>query len=195
MAFSQPAAFFRKSYLDQVGLLREDLHYGMDYDLFARLATVSHFQPVSTIFSKYRLHDESKSVAHSDKFRTDWNRVFLSICQHLGWESTATAVQQFLPDLNIQEELFNYSYIPDVHIVSQIDQQKVLFYFLSDLLLHYYWYDQRDTARALLRQMTARFPKKWFTEEQRVQDVVFKLKLPDILLRSMKGVKQIFKKG
>jgi glycosyltransferase involved in cell wall biosynthesis len=43
MVFPQPAAFFRKSIVDKVGYLNDQLHYGMDYDFFMRLALVSDF--------------------------------------------------------------------------------------------------------------------------------------------------------
>ena len=34
IVFSQPSAFYKKKYLDQVGFLDESLHFGMDFDLF-----------------------------------------------------------------------------------------------------------------------------------------------------------------
>jgi GT2 family glycosyltransferase len=43
IVFPQPAAFFRRSFLDKVGFLNESFHYGMDYDLFLRLSLVCDF--------------------------------------------------------------------------------------------------------------------------------------------------------
>lgn len=197
MAFSQPAAFFRKIYLDRVGLLREDLHYGMDYDLFARLACVCKFQPVDHLFSKYRLHNDSKSVAHSNKFRHDWDRVFFSIIDRLGWEDVMQlSLFRTNTILNNDNTFAPYQdfFVPDQIIVGTVNQEKVLFYYLCDLLLHYYWYDERNNARILYSKMKDRFPRQWFYEEKRVTSAIRKLQLPEIALVLLKKVKGILRK-
>ena len=85
MAFSQPAAFYRKKYIDKVGgKLNEELHYGMDFDLFCRLALVCDFVPVTDIFARYRLHYQSKSVSQANLFMADWNKTFVNLCNNLG---------------------------------------------------------------------------------------------------------------
>ena len=44
--------------------VREDLHYCMDYDLWLKLGSRGvKFHYVPEVFSRYRLHDESKSVS------------------------------------------------------------------------------------------------------------------------------------
>lgn len=193
MGFSQPASFFRRSFLDKVGLLNEELHYGMDYDLFARLACVSEFRQVDAVFSKYRLHDESKSVAHSDKFRADWNRVFFSICNHLGWNELIGDACAFIPALAEHGPLLTYRFEPDSSVLRSVKKEKVLFYFLSDLLLHYYWYDKRADARSLLAKLRKRFPAPWIREDDRVMAVVKKLAIPEPVLAVLKSVKKILK--
>lgn len=59
---AQPSCFFRTSMVPPA--VREDLHYCMDYDLWLKLAArgvIFHYMP--EVFSRYRLHDESKSVS------------------------------------------------------------------------------------------------------------------------------------
>jgi glycosyltransferase involved in cell wall biosynthesis len=58
---AQPSCFFRRSIVRPS--VREDLHYCMDYELWLRLAEGGvKFLYVPEVFSRYRLHDNSKSV-------------------------------------------------------------------------------------------------------------------------------------
>ena len=75
MNFSQPSAFSLKRYLDRVaGKLIENLHYGMDYDLFSRLACVCDLISVEEGFAKDRFHEVSKTVARCSQFLKEWSR-------------------------------------------------------------------------------------------------------------------------
>ncbi len=57
---AQPSCFFRTSMVPPA--VREDLHYCMDYDLWLKLAARGvPFLYVPELFSRYRLHEESKS--------------------------------------------------------------------------------------------------------------------------------------
>ena len=59
---AQPSCFFRTSMVPPA--VREDLHYCMDYDLWLKLAGRGvKFHYVPEVFSRYRLHDASKSVS------------------------------------------------------------------------------------------------------------------------------------
>ena len=58
---AQPSCFFRTSMVPPA--VREDLHYCMDYDLWLKLAERGvPFHYVPEVFSRYRLHEESKST-------------------------------------------------------------------------------------------------------------------------------------
>lgn len=74
--FPQPSSFFRRRVLLEQGFLDETLHYGMDYDLFVRVALNYQLLSVEDIFTKYRLHSESKSIAQCRAFADDWAKVF-----------------------------------------------------------------------------------------------------------------------
>lgn len=59
---AQPSCFFRTTMAPPA--VREDLHYCMDYDLWLKLAARGvKFHYVPEVFSRYRLHEESKSVS------------------------------------------------------------------------------------------------------------------------------------
>lgn len=79
MAFPQPSSFFKLKYLKHVGYLDESLHYGMDYDLFMRLALVCDFKFVNEIFSNYRLQNNSKSSLNQCDFIKDWITSYRSL--------------------------------------------------------------------------------------------------------------------
>lgn len=62
----QPAAFFRKSYLKEVGYLDVNLHYCMDWDLWIKLATISDIKYVHEIFACSREYGETKTSTGGD---------------------------------------------------------------------------------------------------------------------------------
>lgn len=57
----QPATFFKKSYLEQVGYLDVNLHYCMDWDLWIKLATVSKVKYVNEFFACSREYGDTKT--------------------------------------------------------------------------------------------------------------------------------------
>jgi GT2 family glycosyltransferase len=75
----QPSVFFRRRLLEEVGYPDEELHYGMDYDLWLRIAKAGHIRrhvPVPVAF--YRFHSASKSGAQQDwsDFYPEWQSCF-----------------------------------------------------------------------------------------------------------------------
>jgi glycosyltransferase involved in cell wall biosynthesis len=79
MPYSQPACFFKKNIVSIYGYLDERLHLGMDYDLFVRIALNANMLRVEDVFSKYRLHHESKSITQSLSFANEWAIVFSKV--------------------------------------------------------------------------------------------------------------------
>jgi glycosyltransferase involved in cell wall biosynthesis len=58
---SQPAVFFRRSFLSDVGPLDTTLHYSMDYDLWLRMARSSPPRILPDTLASFRFHPQSKS--------------------------------------------------------------------------------------------------------------------------------------
>lgn len=73
---NQQTVFFRRSLLNKVGLLDESLHYAMDFDLWIRMAKVGEFKLVPEVLAAYRLTSDCKSVADSQKFWQEVDRIF-----------------------------------------------------------------------------------------------------------------------
>ncbi len=89
--FPQPSSFFTKKVIDKIGLLDESLHYAMDYDYFLRIALEFQVVSVPETWSKYRLHDESKSRTKLPDFCQEWIYVF----------------SKFIHSLNVHDPLLN----------------------------------------------------------------------------------------
>jgi glycosyltransferase involved in cell wall biosynthesis len=62
----QPAAFWRRSVIERVGLLDEDLQYALDYDFFIRAARAFPIARISQPLAAFRLHGVSKTVSGED---------------------------------------------------------------------------------------------------------------------------------
>lgn len=83
MPFAQPSSFFtRKAYL-ATGNLEESLHFGMDYDHLIRIALRFPIVHTDFVFSKYRLHDSSKTVTKMIEFAWDWQGVFSALLRSI----------------------------------------------------------------------------------------------------------------
>jgi glycosyltransferase involved in cell wall biosynthesis len=76
MSFSQPSSFFKRQVVDQIGLLDETLHFGLDYDFFLRAACEFQFLRVEETLSKYRLHSSSKTASAPLQFALEWRMIF-----------------------------------------------------------------------------------------------------------------------
>jgi len=66
---SQMAVFVRRRALDKVGLLRTELHYTMDYDLWLRLMRCSRPRIIRDVLAAFRMHERSKT---STGFRAEF---------------------------------------------------------------------------------------------------------------------------
>ena len=57
----QPSSFWSRKIWESVGLLREDLHFGFDWEWFLRVEKKYKLQPISNCLSMYRFHEDHKS--------------------------------------------------------------------------------------------------------------------------------------
>jgi glycosyltransferase involved in cell wall biosynthesis len=73
----QPAIFFSKAALKKSGTIDVSLNYGMDLDLWLRIAQNGTFHYVDQTFANYLIHDSSKSGSDSGflKFRKEWREI------------------------------------------------------------------------------------------------------------------------
>ena len=193
MAFSQPAAFYKKKYLDKVGgRVNEQLHYGMDFDLFCRLSLVCDFVPVNDIFARYRLHWQSKSVSQSNRFMADWNKTFVNLCNNMGWDSLIDRLRSTgVVDDYVFNWHYEFSFTPEKKIVEKVDTEKLLFYHLCYVLKDLYWNAHRPEARHLLAWLKKNFSVTQLKNQEKIPPIMKKLALPDPVLLILKKLNRI----
>jgi glycosyltransferase involved in cell wall biosynthesis len=71
----QPASFYRREAIEKLGGLNESLHYSLDYEFFIRLGKLGPVIHVPRYLAAFRLHDDSKTVAHPARFRCEHDTV------------------------------------------------------------------------------------------------------------------------
>lgn len=193
MAFSQPAAFFKKQYLDQIGgRVNVQLHYGMDFDLFCRLALVCDFVKVDDIFAKYRLHYQSKSVSQADRFMEDWSKTFVNLCNNMGWHTLKDRLKTTgIVAERVYEWSYEFSFTPEKKIVEKVDTDKLLFYHLCYVLKDLYWNAKRPEARRLLSWLKKNYSVTQLKNEEKIPPIMKKLALPDPVLLILKKLNRI----
>jgi len=74
----QPAIFFRRAVLDDVGPLDETLRYVMDYDLWLRIARRYSFSYLDAVLGNCRMHSASKTISEGSGFIPERYRVSLA---------------------------------------------------------------------------------------------------------------------
>ena len=80
----QPSTFFRKEAFEAVSGLDESLHFAMDYDLFIKIGKRFTCGYLPQFFSKYRLHEASKTMRDDVLFESHEETLRLAI-KHFGW--------------------------------------------------------------------------------------------------------------
>lgn len=58
---SQPATFWRKSFMNKVGYLDENLHYAMDHDYWARMEIESRLHLIREYLAEFRFTSDTKT--------------------------------------------------------------------------------------------------------------------------------------
>ncbi|HXD33272.1 MAG TPA: glycosyltransferase family 2 protein [Pyrinomonadaceae bacterium] len=64
---AQPSAFIRRKVIDDVGLLDPKFYYFMDWDFWLRAGLHHRIEYFPGLYSTYRLHKDSKTVAQANK--------------------------------------------------------------------------------------------------------------------------------
>lgn len=168
VAFPQPASFFRRKILEEQGFLDESLHFGMDYDFFARIALNYEIKPINEIVSRNRYHRESKSIAKTFNFALDWARVFSKLLR--SFEFTGEIISD-LKDLQIYHDGVDCYEVGREFQKSDI--QRAYIYFLQEQAQLYYGAYRMHEARRIVKRI-----------KQLDSDLYERYRLGDIYFRS-----------
>lgn len=93
--YSQPACFYRKSVLEQIGYLDESFHFTMDYDLFVRIALNYQMEQCFDFFAKFRHHEAAKTSTEWDIYFQDQIKVFSRIVRSIGEPEYIATLKRF----------------------------------------------------------------------------------------------------
>jgi glycosyltransferase involved in cell wall biosynthesis len=80
----QPSTFFRKNVFHESGGLDVTLHYAMDYDLWVRIGKRFACCYLPEFFSKYRLHDSSKTILDETLYHNSEEALRLAV-KYFDW--------------------------------------------------------------------------------------------------------------
>ena len=72
----QPAVFFRRSVLEKTGMLREDLHYAMDYEFWWRMSGGFRFEYLPQVLAVQHRQPDSKTILAWQKVLNERERIF-----------------------------------------------------------------------------------------------------------------------
>lgn len=180
--FPQPSSLFRRSMVEAVGLLDERLHYGMDYDLVARLAL--HYPIVSCqeVLSKYRLHSSSKTISQLPAFATEWARVFSRFLN-------SVEAPDGLIGLLREQGLYFESETPFPHhrAFSADEIRRITGHFIYNQIVIYYEVLDQARVRSLLRSLKSLDPRLFETLQLDALDFRARF-LPTYLLRILRSI-------
>ncbi|MBI3500637.1 MAG: glycosyltransferase [Bacteroidetes bacterium] len=165
IAFPQPAAFFKRSLLEKVGSLNEKYHYGMDYDLFSRLALITQFKKTNDIFSYYRLHPESKSVKDYFMIIEDWIDIFLALSENLQLKKSINTLKNLKVFDNYLKKVDSGGVVFSAHHI-QIDENKLLFYFLSYVIRGWYAAGKFKECKIVLNYIQKNYSQSLIAQEE-----------------------------
>jgi glycosyltransferase involved in cell wall biosynthesis len=63
----QPSSFWRRSIVDEIGYINEDLHYVMDLDYFLRISSKYKMEYIPVNISYFRQYNENKTISNKRK--------------------------------------------------------------------------------------------------------------------------------
>jgi glycosyltransferase involved in cell wall biosynthesis len=99
----QPAVFFRRSVLDRVGLLREDLHYAMDYEFWWRMSEFFQFEYLPQLLAVQHRQPDSKTIIAWQKVLEERERIFSPHYGLIGCKSLEVERRQALSKIYLEQ--------------------------------------------------------------------------------------------
>lgn len=189
MTFPQPSSFMRSSALKEAGYLNNSLHYGMDYDLFSRMAMICGFEYVDFGFSRYRLHDESKSTTSIAKFIEEWAVIFNSIVSGLELTQIQSVLASHGLSTGVNSTIASFFHSRKNYVTVNTD--KLLFHFLVNVIRYDYASYRFDRVRKTGKYLNEKFAG-YLIFEPEISKIVKRTELvPSPILRFLKKLKDL----
>ena len=188
MTFPQPSSFIRSSILKKSGLLNDRFHFGMDYDFYARLIMISDFKYVDGFFSRYRLHEESKSTTAISKFIEDWIIIFNSIVGGLGIEKIISDLKE--NDLYTKPDESIFKFFRELKNVKKVDHRKMFYCFLVNVIRFDYTSSNFKRAEKIGKILLRDFSNE-LDKEPSIKKIIRRANfIPPALIHFLRNIKQ-----
>lgn len=141
----QPETFFRKSCLDRIGGVNDQLHYVMDKELWMRYLFLFGLDSVKEIDNQlvaFRIHETSKTSTRQLDFEAETNALFRNLAIEYDSYDLADEIQKMgLPE---KEVIGNFFSVDSKLLYDSIQ------YFLLYKFQRYYAENRFDKAKALV---------------------------------------------
>ncbi len=147
----QPETFFRRSAIEQIGHLNENLHYVMDRDLWIRYLCrfgLAGIVKDEKLLVHFRLHNESKTVSLRKKFNAESRNLYY----------TYSVIYGLKEYQKIFTDLFSVTELPLIYFSKDLqaeDWEKIFNYFLLREGLQAYAINDYVSAATLLKTVTS----------------------------------------
>jgi len=178
----QPETFFRRSAIEAIGHLNENLHYVMDRDMWIRYLCkfgLNGFVKDEKLLVHFRHHEDSKTVSLSEEFKAEQRNLFYTYAELYG----LTEYKKIFND-HFTVNLLQLNYFSKD--LKAEDWQRVLNYFLLREGLEAYAQNDYMLAGPLLKLVK----KEWITKAD--YDQLFTVQMRIKLLPP--GIKKIWNK-
>ena len=158
ISIHQPSTFWRTKLFDEVGVIDENLHYCMDYDLWARIVFNHKTAKLNKTLANFRRYPESKSSNFEDQtkvygdYRTVVSRVIASVAKDY--------IPQ-LEELNIYENHTNIQYNIDPKTLDIDTKKRMVNKYIMTCAAQEYNLENKKRANQILK---ACFNKHHFKE-------------------------------
>lgn len=134
MRFPQPSSFFRKEVFDACQPLDEALHYSMDFELVVKAVLLGYaFKRSNIVFSRYRLHNQSKSN-HDMRFLKEWEVI---VTDALAAINGGTVFREKLLALGIGSPIVQKKYNCNINLVNAHFEEIMLEHLHLQYHFHY----------------------------------------------------------
>lgn len=182
--FPQPSSFFSRKVITEQGNLEESFHFGMDYDLLIRIALHYPIKSVEDIYSRYRLHAESKTIRILPSFAKDWADVFLKFLR------SVEGGNKYIQELNAigicNSDQSKYSHEKNF----DPNELKIIFchFLLNQLIIYYEVFDKKEVKKflKLINKVDQKFYRKYLLNK-----INFRLKfVPIWILNKIRMLKR-----
>lgn len=152
----QPETFFRKSAVDQMGLLNESLHYCMDKEWLIRYLLLFgdrgiHQSP--DIILNFRYHDDSKSVSQRDGFEKEADSIYLAYAHSVHPPAQTAILSQLGGTDSDLPTSFHISGIPSKTLQKEVPS--MINYYLYKRFVEHYEKLDFDMAQTLYKHINA----------------------------------------